>query len=86
MHISELNWSLVEDPRDLYKTGDKVRAKIIEVKDDKISSVKALKPNPWHEAEKNGNGVMWSLVLLLSTTNTAHWWLLKREGRFNSHL
>ncbi|MEK7136136.1 MAG: S1 RNA-binding domain-containing protein [Patescibacteria group bacterium] len=53
VHISELNWSLVEDPRDLYKTGDKVRAKIIEVKDDKISlSVKALKPNPWHEAEK----------------------------------
>ncbi|MDQ5958121.1 MAG: hypothetical protein QG665_471 [Patescibacteria group bacterium] len=53
VHISELDWSLVEDPRGLYKAGDKVRAKIIEVKDDKISlSIKALKPNPWHEAEK----------------------------------
>ncbi|OHA58531.1 MAG: hypothetical protein A2571_02025 [Candidatus Vogelbacteria bacterium RIFOXYD1_FULL_44_32] len=52
VHISELDWSLVEDPRSLYKPGDKVRAKIIEVKDDKISlSIKALKPNPWHEAE-----------------------------------
>jgi small subunit ribosomal protein S1 len=53
VHISELDWSLVEDPRELYKPGHKVRAKIIEVKDDKISlSIKALKPNPWHEAEQ----------------------------------
>ncbi len=52
VHISELDWSLVEDPRELYKTGDKVQAKIIEIKDDKISlSIKALKPNPWDEAE-----------------------------------
>ncbi len=52
-HISELDWSLVEDPRDLYQPGDKVKAKIIEVKDDKISlSLKALQPNPWHEADK----------------------------------
>ncbi len=61
VHISELDWSLVEDPRDLYKAGDKVRAKIIEVKDDKISlSIKALKPNPWTEASgryKRGNVV-----------------------------
>ncbi len=56
VHISELDWSLVEDPRSLYKAGDKVRAKIIEVKDDKISlSIKSLKPNPWHEAEKKWN-------------------------------
>jgi len=52
VHISELDWSLVEDPRDLYKAGDKVKAKIIEIKDDKISlSIKALKTNPWQEAE-----------------------------------
>ena len=53
VHISELNWALVENPRDLYKPGDKIKAKIIEVKDDKISlSIKALKENPWVEAEK----------------------------------
>lgn len=52
VHISELNWSLVEDPRELYKAGDKIKAKIIEIKDDKISlSIKALKPNPWDEVE-----------------------------------
>lgn len=53
VHISEIDWSLVENPRDIFKVGDKVKAKIIEVKDDKISlSLKALKPNPWSEAEK----------------------------------
>lgn len=53
VHISELDWSLVEDPRALYKVGDEVKVKIIEIKDNKISlSVKALKPNPWVEASK----------------------------------
>lgn len=48
VHISEIDWSLVDDPRVLYKLGDKVAAKVIEVKDGKISlSIKALKENPW---------------------------------------
>jgi len=50
VHISEIDWGLVEDPRSMFKVGDIVRAKIIEVKDGKISlSVKALKENPWNE-------------------------------------
>jgi small subunit ribosomal protein S1 len=53
VHISELDWALVEDPRRLHKVGDKVRVKIIEIKEGKISlSIKALKPNPWIEAAK----------------------------------
>lgn len=52
VHISELDWSLVENPRTLYKTGDKVKAKIIGVTDEKISlSIKALRPNPWKTVE-----------------------------------
>jgi small subunit ribosomal protein S1 len=52
VHISEIDWGLVEDPRALFKLGDKVKAKIIEIKDGKISlSVKALKENPWNEFE-----------------------------------
>jgi len=48
VHISELDWGLVENPRTLYKIGDKVKVKVIEVKDDKISlSIKQLKENPW---------------------------------------
>jgi len=52
-HISELDWGLVDDPRQLFAVGDKVRAKIISIKDGKFSlSVKALKPNPWDAAKE----------------------------------
>ncbi len=53
VHISEIDWGLVEDPKKIFKVGDEVKAKIIEVKDGKISlSIKALKNNPWTEAKK----------------------------------
>jgi len=53
VHISEIDWGLVEDTRSLYKVGDKVKVKVIEVKDDKISlSIKQLKENPWVTAGK----------------------------------
>lgn len=53
VHISEVDWTLVENPRALYKVGEKIQVKVIEVKDGKISlSIKALKENPWVEAEK----------------------------------
>lgn len=52
VHISEIDWGLIEDPRTMFKINDKVKAKIIEIKDGKISlSVKALKENPWNEFE-----------------------------------
>mgnify|MGYP001199032645 CR=1 FL=1 len=54
VHISELDWGLVEDTKALYKVGDEVDVKVIEVKDDKISlSIKQLKENPWTTASKN---------------------------------
>jgi small subunit ribosomal protein S1 len=53
VHISEIDWGLVENPKAMFKIGEKVRVKVIEIKDDKISlSIKALKENPWKEAEK----------------------------------
>ena len=53
VHISEISWSLVENPRDLYKVGDKVKIKVIEIENGKISlSIKALTENPWTNAEK----------------------------------
>lgn len=53
VHISEIDWTLVENPRAFYKVGEKVNVKVIEVKDGKVSlSIKALKENPWVEAEK----------------------------------
>ena len=51
VHISEIDWALVDDPKARFKVGDKVNVKIIDIKDGKISlSIKALKPNPWQEA------------------------------------
>jgi small subunit ribosomal protein S1 len=53
VHISEIDWGLVDDPRKFLKVGQRARAKVIEIKDSKISlSIKALKENPWREAEK----------------------------------
>jgi len=51
VHISELDWRLVEDPHALVAVGESVRVKVIDIKDGKVSlSVKALKENPWHTA------------------------------------
>ncbi|MBU6321510.1 MAG: 30S ribosomal protein S1 [Patescibacteria group bacterium] len=51
VHISELDWGLVEDPHALVHVGESVRVKVIDIKDGKVSlSIKALKENPWHAA------------------------------------
>jgi len=48
VHISEMDWALVENPKTRYKTGDKVTVKVIEVKEGKVSlSIKALTEDPW---------------------------------------
>lgn len=48
VHISELAWQLIDDPREIIKTGDTVEAKIIGIEDTRISlSMKALKKDPW---------------------------------------
>lgn len=51
VHISEIDWGLVENPKTMYKVGDKINVKVIEIKDGKVSlSIKALKENPWTSA------------------------------------
>ena len=48
IHISEIDHRLIEDPRESVATGDELTAKIVEIKDGRISlSLKALKENPW---------------------------------------
>lgn len=52
VHVSELAYQLVESPRDVINVGDKVKAKIIDIDNDKISlSIKALKKDPWDNIE-----------------------------------
>lgn len=56
VHISEIDWALVEDPRQFFAVGDSVKVKIIEIKDGKVSlSIKQLKENPWGSAAKKYN-------------------------------
>lgn len=48
VHISEIDWGLVEDPRVFGKIGQEVKVKIIDIKDGKISlSFKQLSEDPW---------------------------------------
>ena len=53
VYISELDWELVKDPNKILKEGEKVKVKIINIDQGRISlSLKALKPNPWDGIEK----------------------------------
>lgn len=53
VHISELAWQLIDDPREIVKVGDTVRAKIIGIDETRISlSMKALQKDPWTEVHE----------------------------------
>ncbi|MES2135003.1 MAG: S1 RNA-binding domain-containing protein [Patescibacteria group bacterium] len=48
VHISEIDWGLVEDPRAFAKVNEAIKVKIIDIKDGKISlSLKQLQEDPW---------------------------------------
>lgn len=50
VHISELSWEKVGKPSDIYKEGDKVKVKVLEVKNGKLSlTIKGAKKDPWDE-------------------------------------
>ena len=53
IHISEIDWKLIENPRDFLKSGQHVQAKIIGIDGSRISlSLKALKADPWEKIEE----------------------------------
>ena len=48
IHISEIAWQRIDDPRDIVRVGQDVEAEIIAIEDTKISlSLKRLKDDPW---------------------------------------
>ncbi|PIR88787.1 MAG: 30S ribosomal protein S1 [Candidatus Harrisonbacteria bacterium CG10_big_fil_rev_8_21_14_0_10_44_23] len=52
IHISEIDHRLIDDPKEVLKVNDSVKAKIVEIKDGKVSlSLKALKDNPWDKVK-----------------------------------
>lgn len=48
VHISEISWERVEDPRKYVKIGDRIKAKIIAIDKDRLSlSIKQMAEDPW---------------------------------------
>jgi len=48
VHVSELSWEKVERPSDVIKVGDKIKVKIIEKTNDRLSlSAKQVNDDPW---------------------------------------
>jgi small subunit ribosomal protein S1 len=48
IHISEISWERVENPRDYVKVGETVKAKIIAIDKDRLSlSLKQMQEDPW---------------------------------------
>lgn len=51
IHISEIDWQLIENPSDVLKMNEKITAKIIGMEKEKVAlSLKALKEDPWLKA------------------------------------
>lgn len=53
VHISELDWQIINNPEEIVKKGERIKAKIMDINNGKISlSIKALKENPWEKIEE----------------------------------
>lgn len=53
IHISELAWQRIDDPNDLVRVGEKIKAEIINIEGSKIFlSTKKLKTDPWKDVDK----------------------------------
>lgn len=53
IHISELSWQMIEHPSKILKEKEKIKVKIIDIKNGQISlSLKALEKDPWKDIEK----------------------------------
>ncbi len=53
VHISELAWQRIDNPKDLFHVGDNVQAKIIAIEKGRVSlSIKQLQTDPWQESVK----------------------------------
>lgn len=66
IHISELAWQRIDNPRDLFKVGDELDAQIIGIDDSRITlSAKSLIEDPWKKAAdkyKTGDEVKGKVV------------------------
>jgi small subunit ribosomal protein S1 len=56
VHISELSWGRVEDPREIYNVGQRLKVKVLSVDRERqriALSIKALTPDPWESVPEH---------------------------------
>ena len=53
IHISELDWQIIEHPSQILKENEKIKAQIIDIQNGQISlSLKSLKKDPWENIDE----------------------------------
>jgi len=53
IHISELAWQRIDNPKQIVKVGDRIKAAIISIDDSRVSlSMKKLQEDPWKNVQK----------------------------------
>ncbi len=53
VHISELDWKIIDHPSQILKENEKVKTQIIDIQNGQVSlSLRALKKDPWENIEK----------------------------------
>ena len=66
VHISEIAWQRIDHPRDVLKTGDTVRAEVINIEGSKIFlSMKKLVEDPWRRVAKKYDVNQWVMGKVL---------------------
>jgi small subunit ribosomal protein S1 len=64
VHISELDWQLIEDPSQVVQVGEEVKAQVIDISQGRVSlSIKNLKKDPWQELNYKTGDVLKGLVV-----------------------
>lgn len=55
VHLSELSWGRIENPAEVFKVGQRIKVKVLDVDPQRqriALSIKALKPDPWLTVEQ----------------------------------
>ncbi len=65
-HISELDWQIIDHPKQILKENDQIKAQIIDISNNQVSlSLRALKQDPWEQIKdkyQNGQKVKGKVV------------------------
>jgi len=68
VHISELDWQLIEDPAEIIQIGETVKAEVIDISQGRVSlSIKKLKEDPWQTLNYKVGDIIKGKILKLNS-------------------